>query len=340
MSQIMSPEAHAFFAETMGAYRRTKVLLVGHRLGIFDLLETGERTAREVALELRTHPDATAVLLRGLGALSILEVRGGRFRNSELASRHLVSSAPGYVGNNLKFQDMLWESWSELERVVRTGRPRRSLPELLSRRDQSFTSEYIRAMDVYSRTAAREVAEILSTVPMASMIDVGGGAATYSLALVERNPTLSAVVLDLPATMRVTSEIVRDSPYRERLVLREGNYLSDGYGSEHDLVLMSHVTHDECESGVSRMVEAAFAALKPGGRVAIHDFVVDEDGTTPMHAAMFSVNVMVYTNGGRVYSRSEYRSLLERAGFAGFTTVMVLEGKIPSPTCLVIGEKP
>src|SRR5207253_1843708 len=86
-------------------------------------------------------------------------------------------------------------------------------------------------------------------------------------------------------------------------------------GSAFDLVLLSHVTHDEPDDVNRALVEKAHAALRPGGRVAVHDFVVEEDGCGPPWAALFSLNVLTYTRGGRVYSVAEYLRLLAAAGF-------------------------
>src|SRR5690349_1719328 len=132
MPQKISASPDQFFAELMIGYRRTKLVLVANKLGIFDALTQGPRKAAEVADELGCDPSSMNVFLRALAALGLLEVSEARFRNSSFAELSLVSSQPGYVGNNLKFQDMLWDSWSDLEQVVRTGRPKRNLVELLS----------------------------------------------------------------------------------------------------------------------------------------------------------------------------------------------------------------
>lgn len=107
----------------------------------------------------------------------------------------------------------------------------------------------------------------------------------------------------------------------------------------YDLVLLSHVTHDEDAAITRFLVRKAFAALRPGGRLAIHDFVVSEDGCSPPWAALFALSVMVYTEGGRAYSLNEYRDALESAGFVSVREVVLPEGQGTNPTTLILAER-
>jgi hypothetical protein len=56
-------------------------------------------------------------------------------------------------------------------------------------------------------------------------------------------------------------------------------------------------------------------ALRPGGRVVIHDFMLKERRIAPRFAALFSLHLLSYTDEGRAYSEKEYRSWLREAGF-------------------------
>lgn len=333
-------QASEFFGRTLAGYRWAKALMVGNKLGVFEHLEGEAKTPAQVAGILGVDQHSLTLLLRALAALGVLEVEGDRFVNASIASAYLVPGKPTYAGDNLRFQDMLWENWSRLEQVVRTGRPHKALPELLDDADPTFTRNYIRGMHYFSHHQAKAVAEILMEQPVEHLLDVGGGPAAYACAHLERGAR-NATVLDLEGTLEVARELTRDHPARDRLALVHGNYLEVSYGSGFDLVLMSHVTHDEGRAAVTDMFTRAFAALLPGGRIAIHDWVVDDETKTqPALNAAFSLNVLVYTNGGQVYSRSDYREMLEASGFVDVTSRFVLEDVVDNPTCLVVARKP
>jgi len=58
-----------------------------------------------------------------------------------------------------------------------------------------------------------------------------------------------------------------------------------------------------------------FAALVPGGRIAIRDILMAESRTSPVAGALFAVNMLVATEGGGTFTFGELREDLESAGF-------------------------
>lgn len=321
-----------FFIRMAIGYRGAKALMVAARHGVFELTTTPRRS-NEVASTLSWNPSATAQLLGALAALGVLAEEDGTFCNTELAATHLVRARPEYIGNALHFADLLWEAWSHLEDSLRTGAPHKPLPELLLAEDRAFTDNYIRGMNGLAREPAREIAQLVD--PGRALLDVGAGPGAYSRAMVDAHPHVHATLLDLGPTIEVARSLIGEHP---RIRYREASYFED-YGREFDTVLMSHVTHDESPAIVARMFSHAFAALVPGGRILVHDWVVDENGSAPPFAALFSLHVMLYTNGGRVYRRSEYARLLEGAGFADITFTTV-SANAPNPTTLISARRP
>lgn len=335
----LAPDDHTFFLKIATGYRATKVLFTATKLGVFDNLDDWASPS-ELAPKLGCHPQALEALLQALAAMHVIEGARGTFRNTPLARKHLVSSSPSFLGHTLSMHDLLWECWSNLEDVVRQGRPHKRLEELLGAKDQEFTHNYIRGMLPLAAGPAREVARLLQQdASFKTFLDVGGGPAAYSAAVLELIPDAQATLLDLETTLAVTRALVREAPYRDRLRLVAGNYLTSEYGHDFDVVLLSHVTHDENRDGLASMLQRAQAALAPGGRVAIHDWVmprvVDERA---LPQAMFNLNLMVYTDG-RLYTEELYRAALLEAGFDRINVRAVLPDESPNPTHLIVGHK-
>ncbi len=332
-------DPNAFFTELMGAYRRTKLVLVAHRLGVFDALAAKSADANAVADRVHAHPATLAPVLDALSGMGVLEKSGALYTNGAIAAEHLVKGRPMYLGHVLEMHDRLWEGWSNLEHVVRSGQPWRTLPALLEA-EPDFADRYIRGMHNFSGPAAREVARLVGPGSVKRMLDVGGGPGTYAFAILEQNPEARATVLDLDVTLRITREFANAHPLKDRLELRVGNYLEDEYGDGFDLALMSHTTHDEPEVRVRDMLARAYQALDRGGRVAIHDWVLDDSGATPLDPALFGVHVMLYTDGGRVHRRADYERWLGEAGFVRLEHHLVLPERVASATTLLLGTKP
>ena len=56
-------------------------------------------------------------------------------------------------------------------------------------------------------------------------------------------------------------------------------------------------------------------ALANGGRVAVLDFVPDENRVSPPSAAAFAMTMLAVTSSGDAYTFSDYQRMLGDAGF-------------------------
>ncbi len=64
-------------------------------------------------------------------------------------------------------------------------------------------------------------------------------------------------------------------------------------------------------------------ALAPGGRVVVHEFLLNEAMTSPLPGAIFAINMLVNTTAGRTYTAGEIASWQKRAGFQEITTIPI-----------------
>ena len=89
---------------------------------------------------------------------------------------------------------------------------------------------------------------------------------------------------------------------------------SDPLPRGHDVHLYSNVLHDWDTDKVRPLLAASFAALSPGGLLAIHDCHLDADKAGPLPVAAYSALLMSVTEG-KCYSVAEMETLLAAAGF-------------------------
>jgi ubiquinone/menaquinone biosynthesis C-methylase UbiE len=302
--------------EMVMGYRSAKILLVGANMGVFDLLAKDRQGLPVLCRSLRTNPRATEILLDALVSLGFLKKQGRTYGNTPLSDRYLVEGRPEYLGNNLNYQEILWEAWSCLGQVVRRGHADCSRLNYWFSQHKTFPREYILAMHNIAEKPAAELAQVVSLPEAKTLLDVGAGSGTFSLALLKANPNLKATLLDLPSTLRIARDLVARHPLGSRVNYVSGNYKKVSFGHAlYDVILMSHITHNEGEKVNRQLMGKARQALRPGGKLIIHDFMVDATKTTPLFGALFSVHMLVYTQEGRTYSRAEYEVSLRQAGF-------------------------
>jgi SAM-dependent methyltransferase len=320
------------------AYRSAKPLLAALHYDLFSWIEKGVDEPEKLARRLELDAPAVRRVLDALVALDWLVKRGSRYANTRAGRRLLVAGGPDSVAHNLKYQEHTWDAWSDLKEVMRTGRPRLGLKDWI-RRD-FFTADYLKAMGDITRHPARELARKLDWTGVSRSLDVGSGAGNFSAAFVERAPRLTATLLDLPKALEVTRGLLKHHPQARRFEFRAADYLADELGREEfDLVLISNVTRVEDEAVNRMLVAKAWRALRPGGRLVIHDYVIGPDRTGPKFSALLNVHLLVFTGKGKAYTAQEYKRWLKDAGFRALSaTPIAVES--PFPSLAVIGRKP
>ena len=90
----------------------------------------------------------------------------------------------------------------------------------------------------------------------------------------------------------------------------------------YDLVVLGHVCRAESTPRVDALIERAFVALRPGGRLILSDYFADRQRSAAGHALMMGVTMMASTRHGRTFT---YGDVADRIRDAGFERVRLIE---------------
>jgi (2Fe-2S) ferredoxin/SAM-dependent methyltransferase len=310
-------------------FQESRIVLTGLELDVFTAVGAGA-SAETVARACEVDPRGMTVLLNALTALGLLAKKDGVFENTPLTARFLAAGSKDDARDALKHNLSLWQRWSTLTGAVRAGHA--VLTGETRERGDAWTIPFIAAMHRNAAMRAPLVVEAVGAGGVKRMLDVGGGSGAYSIAFARANPALEAEVFDLPTVVPIAQRHVDEAGVQSRVRTRTGDLRSDPFGTGYDLVLVSAICHMLGPEANRDLFARIRKALVPGGRVVVQDFIVDDSGTAPAHAALFAVNMLVGTEAGSTYSEAEYRHWLQGAGF---TTVRLV--KLPGPSDLVIG---
>jgi (2Fe-2S) ferredoxin/ubiquinone/menaquinone biosynthesis C-methylase UbiE len=294
-------------AQSIRGFQESRVILTALELDLFSAIGSGA-TAAQAAATAGTEARATEMLLNALASLELVRKEGTVFHNAPVAARFLAAGSPDSARMAMLHTARLWHRWSGLTECVRTGT---AAPD---ERDAEGTEAFIAAMHNNARQRAAQLAQALA--PGASrMLDVGGGSGAYAIAFAQANAELRAEVFDQPAVLAIADRHIREAGLEKRIATRVGNLRTDEFGGGYDLVLISAICHMLGVEENRDLLARAFRALAPGGRVAIQDFLLRADKTGPRSGALFSLNMLVNTEGGASYSEEEYTAWLREAGF-------------------------
>ena len=300
------------FIQKLRAYQDSRILLTAIELDLFNAVGA-DAPAEEIAERLDTDPRATEMLLNALVAVEMLKKRDGLFTSTPMAAQYLTAGSPDNERDAWMHSVNQWARWSRLTSCIRTGKAP-VLPEI-GARGESWIRAFIAAMHRNAAGRAPQLVETVGASTVTRMLDIGGGSGAYSIAFALANPDLHAEVFDLPEVLPIAQGHIDDAGLTGRVVTRAGDLRRDDFGDGYDLILLSAICHMFGEDGNRDMLRRAYRALAPAGRVAIQDFVLEEDKTAPRMGAVFALNMLVSTHGGNSYSHEEYTGWLKEAGF-------------------------
>jgi ubiquinone/menaquinone biosynthesis C-methylase UbiE len=304
---------------------RSSVLFSSIKLRVFNFLEGEWRALDQITEALQLDHRGGEILLNALVVLGLIDKREGKFKNNGVSSRYLVEGSPDYKGNLFMHSLGMWEAWGELAHCAKTGKPLQSFEERFLDHDRERVKNFILGMDQVTGDLAELLTQEEVVAKAKKMLDIGGGPGTYCRAFILKNPDLQATIFDLPLTLEVTGQVIKEEGMEDKIFTREGDILLEDPGSGYDLVLVSQLLHSFSAEENTRIIQKAYNALVDGGTVMINEYALDEDLTDPTDAAMFSVNMLVNTKAGRAYKRSDIISWMEKAGFQNISSKMILE---------------
>ncbi|NLV46422.1 MAG: methyltransferase domain-containing protein [Candidatus Hydrogenedentes bacterium] len=297
--------------ELSRAFMGARLLLTGAELNVFTHL-SAPKTLDEAVAAMGSQKRGTEILLDALSAMGLLEKKDGRYNCPQEIASLLSSDAPNSVRPMILHSASVWDRWSELSDVVRSGK--KSGPPAGLFEDEELTA-FIYAMHVVGRHLADAVAARAKAEDAKSLLDVGGATGTYAEAFARRYPGLRATVFDRPLVIKMAENRLAASEVRDRIALAAGDFYDDPLPGGHDLVFLSAIIHQNSPEQNTALYQKCFEALEPGGRILVRDHVLSPDRTQPVAGAIFAVNMLVATEGGNCYTFEDIQRTLAEAGF-------------------------
>jgi 2-polyprenyl-3-methyl-5-hydroxy-6-metoxy-1,4-benzoquinol methylase len=319
------------------AFAPPLILEAAVRCRVFDALDAGPKTAEEVAAETRISPRGARALLNALVGLEFLERRGDRYALAPGAETLLVSTKPGFAGGMFRHTSrQLIPHWVHLTESVLTGKPAVAVNQ--EGQGAEFFREFVEDLFANNYGAAQALADELKVARAkapVSVLDIAAGSGVWSIALAERSPWVRVTVVDWPAVVPVCQRVAERHGVGDRYRYVSGDLLAVDYGGGHDVATLGQILHSEGERRSRQLLRKVFAALAPGGTVAIAEMIPNEDRTGPPQALIFALNMLVHTDEGDTFTFGEMSGWLREAGF-----VNPRQLEVPGPSPLVLATKP
>lgn len=325
-------------------FMASAALFAGLELGIFDKIDAaGSNGISATQLKSACGIDAPRLqtLLTSLVALKCLKLdKSQTYTNSANVTNYLVSSAKGYYGDYLKYQmgRLFYHRMGDLPTAMSKG----EAPDYASWfSDPEVASLYTSAQHNGSLATAKQLVKRVDFSGTRNLLDVGGGSGAFSIVFARTFPALEATVLELPEVCKTGRSIVAQDPNPEvqkRVSFKELDATSPNWpvaSGQFCVVLMSYLSGSVPEPVIRQLYANAWKALRPGGRLVVHDFMVDDSLDGPALGALWALQHVTVNPEGLGLCPKEIVTRMVAAGFSTTETSEMIGGM----TKVVVGHK-
>lgn len=324
--------------QTINAFQQTGALRAAIELDVFTAIAEGLKTASEIAQHVHAAERGVRILCDYMALLGLLTKNEGRYSLAEDAAIFLDRRSPAYMGTMVRFLNApeILDAYRDLTPAVRKGGTTMSGKGSVDPEDPLWV-EFARSMAPMMYMPARRIAELVGGMPSgrSKVLDIAAGHGLYGIAIAKRNPQAQIVALDWKPVLEVALENARKEGVDARYSTLPGSAFETEFGHGYDLVLLTNFLHHFNPQACEGLLRKAHAALAPGGRVVLLEFVPNEDRVTPPESAFFSIIMLGTTPDGDAYTFAEFQQMLAHAGFASADLVQLEQ----MPESVIIATK-
>jgi len=298
--------------ELASAFQESRILLSAVELDLFTSIKESGISSQLISEKLQINPHACERLLNALVSLKILTKHKDLFFNTSESFNFLSKKSRNYQGG-LMHTNHLWNTWSHLTEVVRTGVS--AHPDEINERSADWLFAFINAMhDRAKRQAPQQLSDVDLT-GIKTILDIGGGSGAYSMQFITQNSGIKATAFDLPNVIPITKKFIDQDGFTGKIDTYPGDYTKDELPSGFDLVFLSAIIHSNSLETNRDLIRKCFKSLNKGGKIIIQDWIMNDDRTQPISGAIFAINMLVGTESGDCFTEQEVKAMLKDAGF-------------------------
>jgi hypothetical protein len=264
--------------------------------------------------------------LRGLRALlpmllqqGLLHLHEGCYQLNETSRTYMLKGSPWYWG-------------AFYSRIAKTLVPHKLLLETIN--NQRALAAKTRAADGWEsghvdKELAREVTAFMHSHSVAAaagmthnfdfsrtlrVLDVGGGSGCFSIALAKSRPDIRCTVMELPTICELVQQYVAQAGVGSQVDTMVVDMFRQAWPLGYDTHFFSNIFHDWSMETCLALARSSYTALPEGGRILLHEMLLDDGGLTPMPAVTFSL-LMAMGTMGQQFTFGQLREILQAAGF-------------------------
>ena len=301
-----------------GFWISRSVYVIG-KLGIPDLLQTGPKTAEELAAATNTDAPSLFRILRALVSVGVLKsAEGGRFAQTPL-SETLVTDAPGslrwFAISELGQEH--YPAWGNLMHSVKTGEI--AFDNFFGVDIWKYFQQNPEDAAVFNNSMSNMTAAVNDALTslydfsqFGKIVDVGGGHGGLITAILQKNPGVKGILFDAPQVIEGAQSKIEAAGLADRVETVAGDFFKS-VPEGGDAYIMKWIIHDWDDKRAVTILKNCRKQIPSNGKIILVDSVVPESDE-PHFSKFIDLNMLVMT-GGKERTAKEFEELFAAAGF-------------------------
>ena len=319
-SPVSSPPSPGLFFETINAFQRSAALKAAIELKLFTALGSGggPATSADLAARCQCPERGIRILSDSLTIFGFLTKADGVYSLTPDSALFLDLTSPAYLGASVDFMYApgIADVFNNLADTIRGGTVHNAA-EGTTAADHPVWIQFARTMGPMMMGPAQATVALVPLDPAVptKVLDISASHGVFGIAFAKRTANTHLVALDWEAVLAITEENAIAAGLEGRFSKVIGDAFTVDLGTDYDVVLIPNFLHHFNVADCTGFLRRVRAALKPGGRVVIVDFVPNDDRISPPPSASFSLVMLGTTPEGDAYTFTEYDQMLTDAGF-------------------------
>jgi ubiquinone/menaquinone biosynthesis C-methylase UbiE len=330
---VNMPSAEIVF-DTLFAYQRSAALKTAIELDVFTAIDAGETTAKALATRCQASERGIRILCDYLTTIGLLTKSDRGYGLPPESAAFLSQRSPAYLGTTARFllRPELRHNLDELTDAVRRGGVSPAGSNTVADENPIWV-EFARSMGPMMVPAAHSIAQLVGGSDALKVLDIAAGHGLFGITIAQQNPHAEIVAVDWPSVLAVATEHARAARVQDRYRTLPGDAFKVEFANGFDVALVTNFLHHFDPATCTSFLRKVHDALKPGGRVAVLEFVPNADRVSPPIPARFSLSMLSGTPSGDAYTFAELQQQLEGAGFRN-----VSAHALPTPQNILLAE--
>jgi SAM-dependent methyltransferase len=318
--------------EMLFAYQQSAALKAAIDLDLFTSIAEGAHDAGAIAQRAGASPRGIRILCDFLTTYKLLTKTGDQYALSPVAAIFLSRTSPACMGSTAQFLTLpeLKENFDDLTGAVKRGGVRPAGNNV--REENPIWVDFARAMVPMAMANAQALAGVIQLPASGTVriLDIAAGHGMYGIVLAQTQPNVHVTALDWAPVLAVAAEHAERAGVASRYETLAGDAFTTPLGEGYDLVLVTNFLHHFNADRNIAFLRTIAGALRPGGQIAIVEFVPNPDRVSPPMPARFALTMLAGTPEGDAYTLADLTRMLDAAGFGG-----VAAHSLPTPEALI-----